>query len=143
MSDPKLPRKNPPLPPEPARRAPPTHLEVAVSMLTAGLDAVKAIRPEPSKHTLIRAAFELQRRESFSHGDDLYAYAKATHPSRRGKRAPVAGDSRDYRARNTDGTVLVRIPVAMISVPDGGLVRARFGDEYITLEKSPTIEKSV
>ncbi len=111
--------------------------DVQISYLMEGLPAIEKMYANglASKTTLRKALKKLQ--ES---GQDVKALEEWVieqfGASVRGRSSPMAGETRTYRAQQVTGSgPFLRLPLDVLGIQKGELVRVKFGETEVTVSK--------
>ena len=96
---------------------------------------LEAMKPAPSKQTLLRAAFHLQAQGASDAGELVFKHANKRFPGSRGRSAPKAGDVREYKVQkeSKSKSEFLRIPPSVLTLIDTQKVRAEFSPNRIVL----------
>jgi hypothetical protein len=115
-----------------------SYLQVALAMLSPeGLSKVRAMKPEPSKHSVLRAVMYLRAEKHGPKAEELARYVRHHWPIKKGKTKPALGDVRLYRVHNQDDTDYSRIPVGLLGVKKGDFVQVVFEGDKLTVRGLP------
>jgi hypothetical protein len=104
-----------------------------MGMLVTGLNAVREIRPDPSKHSLLRAVIHLKSLGYPEKADELAKFIKRNWPPKKSKTRPKTGDVRMYSVLCQDTINYARIPMESLGAARGDTVQAVFEEDKITL----------
>lgn len=110
-----------------------SYVHISMMMLSAGLAGVRGIRPEPSKHSMLRAVLHLKRLSHADKADELAKHIKRQWPAKKSKTRPKTGDVRTYSVLQQDGINYARIPMESLGAKKGDSVQAVFEDDKVTL----------
>lgn len=111
--------------------------DVQISYLMEGLPAIENMYKEglASKTTLRKALKKLQ--ESGQDVKSLEEWViEQFGASVRGRSSPMSGETRTYRAQQVTGSgPFLRLPLEVLDIKKGELVRVRFGENDITVTR--------
>lgn len=111
-----------------------SYLQIALTMLgQGGVAAVRAMRPEPSKHSAARAVHYLKQNKHDVRAEELARYVRHHWPLRKSKTKPSIGDVRLYRVLEQDGSRYARIPCEIFGAKKGDFVQVVFEEDKLTL----------
>lgn len=111
-----------------------SYLQIALAMLGKdGLDVVRQMKPQPSKHSLARAVHYLRAQEHMRPADDLSRFIRIHWPLRKSKTRPKIGDVRIYKVHEQDDIRYARIPVEVLGAKKGDQIQTVFEEDKITL----------
>ena len=112
-----------------------TYFHLIIDYLVDGIGAVdrRVAKENVQKATVMRAVKELKE----THPDQLpmfEAWAKERFP--RGKKAPVAGESRNYKAQKVkDGNPFLRLPLDVLGIGKGDIATVAFDGDVIKVTR--------
>lgn len=110
------------------------YTSIVLAMLSAArLNGVRALKPEPTKHSLARAVLYLKHEGHDAHAEELAAYVRRQHPRGKSKKVPQAGDVRMYSVLAQRGNLYVRIPVSVLGPKKGDLIQTVFEEDKVTM----------
>jgi hypothetical protein len=110
-----------------------SYAHIAMGMLATGLNAIREIQPDPSKHSLLRAVIHLKSLGHVEKADELAKYIKRNWPPKKSKTRPKTGDVRMYSVLQQDSINYARIPMESLGAAKGDTVQAVFEEDKITL----------
>jgi len=111
-----------------------SYQQIALAMLShTGIAEVRAIRPEPSKHSMARAVLYLRGQKHDVRAEELARYVKHHWPVRKSKTRPHTGDVRLYKVLEQDNIRYARIPVEVLGAKKGDSIQTVFEEDKITL----------
>lgn len=110
-----------------------SYVHISMMMLSGGLNGVRTIRPDPSKHSLLRAVLHLKRLSHLDKADELAKHIKRQWPAKKSKTRPRVGEVRMYSVLQQDGINYVRVPAETLGAKKGDTVQVVFEEEKTTL----------